>query len=254
LPLRKPGAFFKGGVVRFWYLTLLTFYIGFLGFVFSLIHDYPPIPNTPTTKKIRVMVIDTGIDGSLKEFKPYLYESNLKLDLEDQHGHGTHVTSLILFGRDLKDPVCDDVEIVSCRYTNLRSVSQCVRLASKLKINIINFSGGGKEYDPLEHDLLAKFEGVSVVAAGNRGSNLNESPFYPASLDLPNLIAVANGTSEQDRSPTSNFGLAKLVWVDGRDVKGLAPGGGFKTMTGTSQSAALYTHRLLKRTCYSLSK
>jgi subtilisin family serine protease len=240
--------------VRFWCLALLAFYISFFGFVFILLHDYSPAPTTPTTKRIRVMVIDTGIDGSLKEFKPYLSESNLKLDLEDLHGHGTHVTSLILFGRDLKDPVCNDVEIVSCRYPNLRPVSQCIRLASQLKVNIINFSGGGKEYDPLEHDLLAKFAGVSVVAAGNGGSNLNESHFYPASLDLPNLIAVANGTSEQDRSPMSNFGLTKLIWIDGRDVKGFAPGGGFKIMTGTSQSAALYTHKLLKRVCQSLSK
>jgi hypothetical protein len=76
----------------------------------------------------------------------------------------------------------------------------------------------------------------------------------PAELNLPNLIAVANGTSEQDRSPTSNFGLAKLIWIDRRDIRGLAPGGGFKTMTGTSQSAALYTHQLLKRVRQSLSK
>lgn len=211
-------------------------------------------PNTATTKKIRVMIIDTGIDSSIKEFKPYLATSTPKIDLEDQLGHGTHVTSLVLKGRDQKDAVCEAVEIHSCRYyPNFKTVSQCIAKAIELDVDIVNFSGGGEDYDLLEHKLLKKFKGLFVAAAGNEGKNLQKSGYYPASLPLPNIVAVANGTSEKDRAMTSNFGLEKLVWVDGRNVKGLIPGGGYQNMTGTSQSAALYTHAVLKRRCQSLS-
>ena len=211
-------------------------------------------PNVHTTKKIRVMIIDTGIDGSLKELKPYLATSTSKIDLEDQLGHGTHVTSLVLKGRGLKDPVCANVEVYSCRYyPNFKTVPQCIAKAIELNVDIINFSGGGEDYDSLEHKLLKKFRGLFVAAAGNEGKNLQKSGYYPASLPLPNVVAVANGTSEQDRATTSNFGLEKLIWVDGRNVKGMMPGGGYQNMTGTSQSAALYTHAVLKRRCQSLS-
>lgn len=210
-------------------------------------------PTTPPTKKIRVMVIDTGIDGSIKELRPYLTTASSPQDLKDQHGHGTHVASLILKGRSLRDDVCREVEVISCRYyPNFKAVSTCIKDAIKMKVDIINFSGGGEEFDPLEFKLLKQFKGVLVTSAGNEGKNLLQTPYFPASLPLSNIVAVANGTSEQDRAPSSNFGLKKLVWIDGRNVKGMMPGGGYQRMTGTSQAAAIYTHALLKHRCQSL--
>ena len=206
------------------------------------------------TNQILVYVIDTGISSKVPRFNEYLSETNSKDDLIDEHGHGTHITGLILFGRNLKNPVCKEVKIVSCRfyYQNSKvTTTDCFRKARNAKANFVNFSGGGVKYLSQEHLELKKLVKVSkvVVAAGNERFNLKEKSFYPASLNLEGMEVVANGISEFDRAPSSNYGLPNLKWVDGRDILSYTPRGFTKIMTGSSQSTALRTHELLQEAC-----
>jgi len=207
--------------------------------------------------EILVFVIDTGISPKVPQFKGYLSKTNSKNDLIDEHGHGTHITGLILFGRYLKDPVCKEVKIVSCRFfcKNSRvTTADCFRKARLAKANFVNFSGGGIEYMAEEHaelKLLVKVSKV-VVAAGNEKFNLKEKSYYPASLNLEGMDIVANGTSESDKASSSNYGLPNLHWVDGRGVFSYTPSGSIGVMEGTSQAAALRTHELVKEACQRL--
>jgi subtilisin family serine protease len=195
------------------------------------------------------MIIDTGIYTHPK-IKPYLSTKNRKSELVDTHGHGTHVAGLVLYGPELNDPVCKEVEVYSCRFFGPQSHSTdtCLEYANKLGVEFINFSGGGYEYMKEEVVEIRRSKATVVVAAGNDSVNISTKPYYPAALPLKNLIAVGNGVSERLKSKSSNFGLSKLVWRDGEAKKSFSQKG-FAYMSGTSQATAIYTHELLKKRC-----
>lgn len=222
-----------------------------IGFLFSL----------ALAQEIRVMVVDTGVAGQVKEIKHFLSDKNDKLDLVDDHGHGTHVTGLILYGPTLTKKVCDRVKIYSCRGLNPKTditSTECFKRANELDIHILNFSGGGKEYMSDETEALRNLIGKTkvVVAAGNDNTDLRKGKYYPASLRLPNMEIVGNGLSEPLKHHTSNYGLEEIIWRLAVKVKSFSA---FRTvndrttqyewMTGTSQSAAIRTHELVQEEC-----
>lgn len=201
------------------------------------------------------MVIDTGI-SKVPEITPYLATSpgaNDQKDLTDIHGHGTHITGTILYGRRLNDPVCSAVKIYSCKiyFTPQHSSANCFRAAKSLGIHVINYSGGGVERDASEAAAIRDFKGIIVAAAGNENSDLKKTPYYPGSLN--GVIMVGNGRSSSERYGKSNYGLDKLKWRAGDNVKSLSNIAGERaTMSGSSMSTALYTHDLLKSLCHRL--
>lgn len=214
--------------------------------------------------EIRVLVIDTGI-AELPETKAYLSNINAKDDLTDTHGHGTHIAGLILYGRYGDDPVCAEVKILSCKFygkeTNtLHTTTNCFKAAKNMDVDFVNFSGGGRERDLAEETAVKAYPGKIIVASGNEETDkvgkvtkaawdISKEPYYPASLNLPNMTVVGNGTRPELRSESSNFGLPGMVWRDGSDIWSLDPKGGKRVMSGTSQATAIYTHELLKKEC-----
>lgn len=224
----------------------------------------PPLVASP--KKIKVFVVDTGI-SKLPEFLPYLSKENNPYDLNDAHGHGTHITGLILFGSTLKDAVCNEVEVISCRFfggTHEVSTSECFERAVAMNADVINVSAGGQGFDRSEYMALKKFKGDIVAAAGNSeydpkthklvkaAWDISKEPYYPAALPLRNITVVGNGTSSDDRAQSSNYGFPGMVWRDGRNVLSFAPIAGKDRMTGTSQAAAIYTHEIVQAKCQRL--
>lgn len=248
-------------------------------------------------KIIKVMVIDTGIDGSnplLRHFMPEVNPRSLKdgkhlPDYIDDHGHGTHVTGLILFGGfypsenlghwKVKETeiMCDNVQIYSCKYysdhgsdmDNAKRLMGCLVRAYKEKMNVINYSGGGRAPFKVEYDLISllthNHHVVMTAAMGNENSNLRYSTYYPAGYSthfglagdyrpLTNVIAVgALAKDGQKRFHLSNYGLDVPKEI-GEDVVSILPKGvggeyGMGYMSGTSQATAIYTHKLLIEKC-----
>ena len=80
---------------------------------------------------------------------------------------------------------------INCPYS---SVAEAIGYATDNGADVINLSLGGSGYSQVLADAVgyANDAGVIVIAAaGNSGEDIDVDPYYPASLDYPNIISVA---------------------------------------------------------------
>lgn len=144
-------------------------------------------------------------------------------------GHGTHVAGII--GARGNNALGSTGLLWKCRIMPLQifdlfqsntfaaHIIQIIRIIQALDYavqngaRIINCSFGGSAFSQALYDMyaLANEQDVLVVAAaGNNNNDNDQTPIYPASYDLPNIIAVA-ATNEQDALAVySNYGAQSV--------------------------------------------
>lgn len=242
---------------------------------------YPTIL-TKNPKEIRVMVIDTGISAHWA-LHGFLQDDD-SLQYSDPHGHGTHVAGIIIYGNEMLehpkdgksgfndfDKVCKLVKIFSCkaydfRGDHLKNEEACVYKAIILKMDVINISGGGVEGTLKEYLGLKNFTkngGSVVVAAGNEHFDLAINPWFPASyailplvlpkgMDyleaLPRIYVVQAKDRDGKLLQSTNRHPAAFSEM-GDTVFSTLPGDNFGLITGTSQAAPTFLHKMLKQKC-----
>jgi len=209
-------------------------------------------------KIVKVAVIDTGIDVNHSFFTEGFGKNNsLKsIDLtigkkqipSDLNGHGTHVSGII-------KSINPEIKIISIKFNNpngrgkdnFHSLLQSYKLAIKMKVDIINYSGGGLKPYLKELNLLKKAEEKNILliaASGNRALNLDykKNVYFPASYKLKNIISVAAHDNNSKILSFSNFGKSSVhLMAPGFKIIGPVPGNKFGVMTGTSQATAFVT-------------
>lgn len=165
---------------------------------------------------------------------------------------------------------------------NLKATIESFKWAISQKVDIINYSGGGTDFSAEENTIVlqALDNGIRVVtAAGNENSDIDKHPYYPAMYDN-RIIKVGNlknnivntkiiskltftldnknvkssfteeKTIERNIASSSNYGISVADWEVGTNVLSRTLNGNFGFMSGTSQSCAIKTgkivHDLLK--------
>jgi len=227
------------------------------------------------TKRPKVIaIIDTGFGKGMtdpqiklckfghKDFTngPTTDEYNLGVEVPvDEHGHGTHIAGIIdKLAREAGVNYC----IVILKYYAVESKSMAllersnaaIRYANVLKVDYINYSGGGTMRNDEEEMSIKQFLGRGgkfVAAAGNEGVSIDFFHFYPASYDDDRIVRVGATDGEGKRWSKSNYGRNVRMEV-GKNVYSTLPGGQFGYMTGTSQATAVATGKLVaqeKNTC-----
>ena len=177
-------------------------------------------------------------------------------DLEDNHGHGTHIAGIIGARKVdgvMSAGVAPQVSLMILKYydteasgkANLDHTVAAIRYAVRMGADIINYSGGGVVRSREEEEALrwASEQGVLVVAAaGNEGSNSDFYHFYPADYELPNILSVAALDRNDKILSLSNYGLHTVdLAAPGKNIYSTLPGGLYGYMTGTSQATAFVT-------------
>jgi subtilisin family serine protease len=76
-----------------------------------------------------------------------------------------------------------------------------------------------------------------IAAAGNSDSNAGFREDVPASLHLPNLIAVGAVNQAGDETSFTSYGDTVVVDADGYEVESYVPGGARLKLSGTSMAA-----------------
>jgi subtilisin family serine protease len=139
-------------------------------------------------------------------------------DPMDVYGHGTHVSGTI--GASANDGVgitgvAWNVRILPVRFLgddgggSLADAVSSIDYATLMKVNIMSNSWGGGGFSQALMDSIthAKDAGILfVAAAGNSGTNLDNSPEYPASYQVDNVISVAAIDATGRLANFSNYG------------------------------------------------
>lgn len=210
---------------------------------------------------VYVGVMDTGIDWTHED----LYNVNAALSrnfvddsspLNDEHGHGTMVASVI--GADGDNDigitgVCWGVNLVSLKvatdygHLDIGAAVAAVEYADSAGIQILNLSLGTYTGHITSLQVaIQNYDGLFVCSAGNYGWNTDTyaNRHYPSAYNyLTNVISVgASNSSDQrwvmDSTRASNYGKTTVdIFAPGENIYCCYPGNRYVYASGTSVAA-----------------
>lgn len=256
-------------------------------------HHKRAVSDTAGTDII-VAVIDTGVDYSHPDLRQHMWRNPGEVegngidddkngyvddvygvntadgtgDPMDENGHGTHVAGIILNAAGELGPESGRVKIMALRFLNAQGMGGLVAAIKALEylvdmkrrgvdVRISNNSWGGAPYSDVLMSAVGMVKDAEiafVAAAGNFGTNNDEKPEYPASLQLSNVVSVAAVDSDNNLASFSNYGEHSVqVAAPGVKITSTFLKNSYKTMSGTSMAAPAIAGELaeaLKNTYY----
>lgn len=181
-------------------------------------------------------------------------------DVGDDVGHGTHISGIIkreynrYTGGELqKSTSVPSVRLMILKYydplgknqINLNNSTRAIEYAIKMRVKVINYSGGGAESNRAEREAISKslqHNILFVAAAGNNFSNTDIKKYYPANYAFKNIIAVAATNRDGELMPFSNYGSRSVdIAAPGKWILSTLPANKYGVMSGTSQATAHVT-------------
>ena len=156
--------------------------------------------------------------------------ANQTHEIRDVTGHGTHIAGVIAARHDVGTirGVAPHVKILPLNFMDedtsgfVSLAILAIRYAVDRGAKIINASWA----DPaacsrtLEKEIarLAEKNILFVTSAGNKGSNLDQKPEFPASFRLDNMIVVGASGPENQIAPFSNYGPSVDIIAPGTNI------------------------------------
>ena len=203
--------------------------------------------------------MDDDENGFVDDFRGWNFAVNNN-NPKDNFGHGTAIAGIIGAVGDNGSGVVGvawDVTIMPVKWAqgftgNLADVLAATEYATTMSVDVMNHSWG-ENFSTPPASLVDVFQDANdagillVCAAGNEGQDIEVQPFYPAGLDMPNIVSVAASDPDDTRPSFSNYGsqsvdlaapgfeIVSTLLNDGYGLFGV--GGPFLPGTGTSFAA-----------------
>jgi alpha-tubulin suppressor-like RCC1 family protein len=207
-------------------------------------------PNKSNDTPVVVAVIDTGIDSSHPMLAGYMIDgwnftnqTGITYDATSPSAssHGTHIAGIIA---QVAHETGANIQILPLQvfdngvaYTS--DILSAIEYAIEYGASVINCSFGSTAENPALFDAISNTDALFICAVGNNRRDLDETPSYPASYRLPNLLSVASVNADGGFSFYSNYSTNLVdITAVGRSVVSALPGGKAGAMTGTSVSSA----------------
>ncbi len=167
----------------------------------------------------------------------------------DPVGHGTAVAGLIAASAESPHPgIAPDAEILPVRvlddenrYHDSAMVGAAVQWAVDNGADIVNLSLGGHYDSPPFAEAIAYAERHDVLIVACTGNQHDDEPnedvWFPARV--ADVLAVTGSDEHGERWRTAVTGAETDLAAPGANLVAPKPGGGYKTVTGTSFATAV---------------
>ncbi len=205
--------------------------------------------------------VDDDGDGLIDDVHGYNFWDQSSR-IMDENGHGTHLAGVIgaVGNNGLGMAGINwEVRLMVLKFTDPEGGGSTVKAIEAIDYaiehgaHVINASWTVKTDEETPQSILllkkaiqkAGEAGVLFVAASgnqfrtNEGMNLDETPVYPASLNLKNMVRVAALDSWGGLAPYSNYGKESVdLAAPGSSIVSTLPDGSYGAMSGTSVATA----------------
>ena len=178
--------------------------------------------------------------------------ANRDADPQDDNGHGTHAAGTIAAVGNNGIGVAGvnwRAKIVALKFLRASGSGStadaigAIQYAIRMHVRVLNNSWGGGPFSQALYDAVSAANDAGVVfvaAAGNSGLDNDAVPQYPASFDLPNIIAVAATDRDDQLASFSNWGATSVdVAAPGVDIYSTWPNRNYQLLSGTSMASPL---------------
>lgn len=231
---------------------------------------------TTGDRQVKIAVIDTGIDyrhpdlaanmwvnqaeknglagvdddgnGYVDDVYGYDF-ANSDGDPMDGNSHGTHCAGTIGAVHNNGVGVAgvmENVSFVAVKFLtdagsgSLENAIKSIDYATKLDVDLMSNSwgGGGRSQALQEAIERASDKGIIfTAAAGNSGTNNDQSPHYPSNYPVDNVISVAASTAQNGLASFSCYGRGTVhVAAPGHKILSTVNNGGYDIYSGTSMA------------------
>ena len=224
---------------------------------------------TTGSSEVKVGIIDSGIEYTHDELKENMWKNPGEIpgdgidndgngyiddvygwnfyddnnEPTDSYSHGTFCAGIIAADLNHKDVtgIAPNVKLIALKVGNesfyYDAIIKAVNYASNMGIDILNYSASGKNRNTALDAAIRNYGGIFVKSAGNDGNNNDNIPNYPRASEFTNMIKVANTTSADVLSSTSNYGPVDVTLAaPGTNVISTTINNKYKAWSGTSFS------------------
>ncbi len=192
--------------------------------------------------------IDNDRNGFVDDVHGWNFVDNSPNSRDDQN-HGTHCAGTIGAIGNNRIGVAGvnwEVSLLPLKFLDSKGRGKtsdavnAINYARRMKAKIMSNSWGGGGFSRSLHEAIAAADRqgiLFVAAAGNESNDNDRFESYPASTDVPNVIAVAATDNRDHLAPFSNWG-AKGVHVAAPGVRIVSTirDGKYGIMSGTSMA------------------
>lgn len=192
--------------------------------------------------------IDNDGNGFIDDVRGWDFYNNDN-DPFDDNSHGTHCAGIIGAVGSNGIGVAGvnwNAKIMPLKFLNsdgsgttLDAVN-AVNYAAANGAYVMSNSWGGGEYSQTLKDAITAANAAGILfvaAAGNAGSDNDAAVFYPASYDVPNVVAVAATDRNDQKASWSNYGATSVdLGAPGADIYSTVPGNSYAYKSGTSMA------------------
>ncbi|UCE61514.1 MAG: S8 family serine peptidase [Phycisphaerales bacterium] len=193
--------------------------------------------------------IDDEGNGYIDDVHGYDFINN-DGDPMDDHYHGSHTAGTIgAVGNNSEGVVGVNwqCKIVALKFLGagasgpISDAMEALQYAIEHDIKVSNNSWSGGNFSQAMYDTIQASQAIDhvfVAAAANNAWDLDATPRYPASYDLPNIITVAATDRNDDLASFSNWGLTGVdLGAPGVSVYSTVLGTDYAYASGTSMAA-----------------
>jgi len=219
-------------------------------------YTHPDLRNNIWTRPENIKQYEDNDLGAIDDVRGYNALNNDN-DPMDENGHGTHCAGIIGAEGGNNDGIAGvnwNVKIMPLKFMDasgsgttkdaIEAINYVIdRRKAGVNVRIISASWGSTQRSQALEDVISKARDAGVLfvaASGNSSEDTDQTPHYPSSYNLSNIISVAALDHDDQLTSFSNFGAKSVhIAAPGKDILSTWLENDFRKLSGTSMATPM---------------